>query len=140
VGVITYSDNAQVEFYLDSYSDRRDVLNALSFMQRGGRTNTQEALRLSNEDIFTASRFVFSFQKRKLNEMLMNLMVCRGDRTGVDDVAILLTDGGSNISKDRTIPRARDLKNNQVEVFVVAVGDQVSHLGGIREQNTHFKP
>ena len=54
--LITYSDDASVQFYLDTYTDQRDVLNALSFLQVGGRTNTQEALRLADDDVFTSRR------------------------------------------------------------------------------------
>lgn len=54
--LITYADDARVEFYLNDYNEKRDILNALSFMQRGGRTNTQEALRKSNEDVLVSSR------------------------------------------------------------------------------------
>lgn len=50
----------------------------------------------------------------------------RGDRDGVDNKVILLTDGGSNIDATNTIPRARDLKNRGVEIYVVAIGDQVN--------------
>ena len=56
--VITFSDDAKVEFYLDRYNDQRDVLNALSFLRNGGRTNTQEALRKSYDEVFTDGRCV----------------------------------------------------------------------------------
>ena len=58
--LITFADEAQVEFHLDAYTDKRDVLNALSFMQRGGRTNTQAALAMANNEVFTANRFAIT--------------------------------------------------------------------------------
>ena len=36
-----------------------------------------------------------------------------------------MTDGGSNINPGNTIPNANRLKNNGVEITVVAIGDQV---------------
>lgn len=42
---------------------------------------------------------------------------------------ILLTDGGSNIDDDRTIPNADSLKNYKDTIIdVVAIGDNVSIL------------
>ena len=52
--------------------------------------------------------------------------VYRGDRSGVDNIVFLLTDGGSNVNPSTTIQRARDLKNNGADIYVIAIGDQVN--------------
>ena len=42
----------------------------------------------------------------------------------------LVTDGQSNIAKDKTVPNAKALKDDRVEIYVVAVG---SYIHGIDE-------
>jgi uncharacterized protein with von Willebrand factor type A (vWA) domain len=42
-----------------------------------------------------------------------------------------LTDGQSNVDKEKTIPMAKELKKKGVEVFVVAIGNR--HMHGIDE-------
>ncbi|KAK2180407.1 hypothetical protein NP493_444g02053 [Ridgeia piscesae] len=105
VGMLTYNDNAKVAFHLNKYSEQRDVLNAIAFYQSGGRTNTQEALRVASDVMLTSGN---------------------GDRSSVENVVVLVTDGGSNISRDQTSARARALRSKpSTSVYVVAVGDQV---------------
>ena len=60
--------------------------------QKPGRreTNTEGALRLLN-DVFSSGN---------------------GARSGTTKVAILVTDGGSNVNAQNTIQRAQDAKNN----------------------------
>jgi len=41
-------------------------------------------------------------------------------RPDVHQLAILVTDGPSNIAKDRTIPQANEAKKEQIEIFVVS--------------------
>ena len=56
-----------------------------------------------------------------------------GDRAGVPNKVILLTDGGSNIRPSQTVPNARILKDNGVEIYTIAIGDQVdmNEINGI---------
>ena len=52
-----------------------------------------------------------------------------GDRNSVDNKIIIMTDGGSNMDQENTIPAAENLKDEDeadAEIFVVAVGDRVS--------------
>ena len=56
----------------------------------GGRTNTQEALRRAANDQFSSNR---------------------GDRNGIDNIAIVVTDGGSNINENDVPNAARNLRN-----------------------------
>ena len=46
-------------------------------------------------------------------------------------LVLLLTDGNSNVQRDKTIPNAQKLKDSGVDVLVIAVGDQ--HMTGIDE-------
>ena len=101
---VLYSNDAYVRFHLDTYQDKRDILEALSFSNIGGRTNTQDALRLTAEDIFLSDN---------------------GDRSDVPNIVILVTDGESNIQQDLTISRAQNLKSSGTDIYVVAAGNRV---------------
>jgi len=103
LAVVTYSDKAWVKFYLNTYSSVASVLNAMVFVPVGGTTNTQEALHLTHEEVFT---------------------VARGDRSGVDNIAILLTDGHSNVQQENTQTEGDAMRKKGVEVYVAAIGDQ----------------
>lgn len=102
VAMIVYADKAEAYFYLDTYTSKREILNAVVAKFAGGRTGTADALKLMYEDVFSAAR---------------------GDRTGVTNYAVLVSDGGSNIRKDMTITEAREAHSRNIEIFSVAVGD-----------------
>ena len=102
VAVVTYSTTPAVRFYLDQYFDRESVLNAVSFLQENGRTGTAAALRLTASDVFTQTR---------------------GDRAGADNVVIVMTDGRSNVNEADTIPNTTTLKNNNVRIISISVGN-----------------
>lgn len=62
----------------------------LCYSRYGGRSNTAAALQMTMDDVFTSSG---------------------GDRNGVRNVAIVVTDGGSNIQRDLTVTRANNMRN-----------------------------
>ena len=72
-------------------------------LHSGGLTNTQDALRMAREDLF--------------------LNPSSGHRSGARRVALLLTDGNSNVKRDQTVPQANLLKVIGTEIFVIAVGN-----------------
>ena len=49
----------------------------------------------------------------------------RGDRDEVQNVAVILTDGYSNVNPINTIPEAKLAKEQGIAIYVVAVGDNV---------------
>lgn len=54
VGLISYSTSAQVSFHLDKYSNKSDILHAISSMvQKGGATYTNEGLDKARTEVFT---------------------------------------------------------------------------------------
>lgn len=78
----------------------------LPFFERGGgETNTRAALNLLHTAVFTASR---------------------GDRLGVPNRAVVITDGQSNVQQDRTLTEAAEARRSGVELFVVGVGEDVN--------------
>ena len=76
-----------------SFRAKQEVLNALSFFPNRGKTNTQAALGVMRRELFTSGR---------------------GDRTGVDNIAVLVTDGYSNIDRFNTIPEAERAKDDGI--------------------------
>lgn len=93
VGLVSYADTATVNFFLNKYNSREGILNAVAFREAGGRTNTQEAIRRAYSEVFTASN---------------------GDRNGVDNIMIVVTDGGSNIQQENTAREAATAKQQGI--------------------------
>ncbi|KAL5016430.1 hypothetical protein ScPMuIL_006019 [Solemya velum] len=101
VGLITFSDNATVGFYLDQYSSGASVAAAVkSTPHTGGRTNTGDALRLLLEEGFSSRH---------------------GARTGVAQIAIVITDGLSRVPEE-TVVNAGKVKDSGIYVFAIGVG------------------
>lgn len=101
VGLISYRDEAVVNIPLGEYNTKAEVLQALSFPTYGGETNTQDALKMSYRELFTG----------------------RADRSGVPNIAILITDGKSNVNADKTVREAESVKDDDIELYVMAIGD-----------------
>jgi len=102
IGVVSYADSASVNFFMNRYNSKEGVLNAMSFRQAGGRTNTQEAIRTCNNEVFSSSN---------------------GDRNGVDNIMIVVTDGGSNINQANTAREAENARRRGITVYVAALTD-----------------
>ena len=69
----------QLRFGLDTFASNREILNALSITRRGRQTNIAAGLRMIRDDVFVSRN---------------------GDRSGVDNVLITLTDGKANMEKE----------------------------------------
>ena len=104
VGVVSYSDSAKVEFRLDKYGTKLELLNALVFNPARGRTHTADGLRLLRTEIFRSDR---------------------GDRSNVPNKAIVITDGYSNINAQETELQADEAKKEGIELIAVGIGDKV---------------
>lgn len=70
----------------------------------GGETNTVEALNAVDTEVFRAAR---------------------GDRNGVQNVAVVISDGNSNLGQENTISTAEALKAQGVTVVAVAAGESI---------------
>ena len=120
VGVVTYHTTVHVQFHLNTFRGREEILNAVEGFDAGGKTNTYGALQACREQIFTDSS---------------------GDRTGVPNIAILVSDGDSNIDSHKTQEAAEELRNAQAEIFAVGVGPnpRIGKINGIASDpdNTH---
>lgn len=110
--VITYSDQATVQFNFDKFSSKRTILDNMAFLLERGRTNTVSALDKLRNEVFIRDK---------------------GDRDGVRNVAVLISDGNSNVDQEYTLEKAERLRNAGVEVYAVGIGKQVdmSEVNGI---------
>lgn len=101
VGVVTYSDNALVRFQLNEYKSLYEVQEGIAFTLMNGRTNTYQGLLETRTNMFTP-----------LN----------GDRSGVPNYGIVITDGRSNVEPQNTIPEANNAKRDNIRLFAVGIG------------------
>jgi len=101
IGAVAFSTNLVGQFYLNSNIDITDVFNSFDFYDAFSTTNTQEAL---------------------LDALNSQFSTANGNRPNVPDVAIIITDGYSNVDQTNTIPAANLLKAQGVTNYVVAEG------------------
>ena len=101
----SFSDRAAVHFRLNTYSEQRDVLNALSVAFLDGETNMALALTTARDDLLSSGA---------------------GNRQGVADLVVLLTDGYSTVNDGEVaVQAAARLKGDGVTIAVVAIGPAV---------------
>ena len=102
VGVIIYSTEDHLQFNLNEYSDKPSLYDAIEFMPyRYGSTNTADALKTMRTVMFTPEN---------------------GDRPDIPNVAIVLTDGVSNINSRRTIPEAEQARAEGIHIYAIGIG------------------
>lgn len=106
VAAVTFSDSANILFYLNSYSGQEQVQSALVLGPSGGHTNTAAALRVLTDTIFTPH-----------NGMMPNRA----------NFAVVVTRGTSDVNQDQTVPEANRLRQQGVEVYVVAEGSSPNY-------------
>lgn len=101
VGALLFSTHVQIGFHLNKYSRKSDVVNAVGNLPIiYGSTNTADALKVLRTEMFTAEN---------------------GDRPENNNIAILFTDGVSNINAWRTIPEAELVKSEGITVYSIGV-------------------
>lgn len=100
VGIVTYNDVPTAHISLNSFRDKADILQFISFLPyRQGGTNTGAALRFTLKNIFTEKK---------------------GSREDVPKVAVVITDGES---QDNVKEPAIALRRAGVTVFAVGIKD-----------------
>ncbi len=104
-GAITVATHAHTAF---TFTFGEKANNELEKLQRtGGKTNMQEAL-------------------EKSLQMFKNPRT--GARAGSFRRVLIVTDGQSNIKRDKTLWKAMDLKLNGAEIFVIGIGEYVEGI------------
>jgi len=117
VSAISYADNAKMVFPLNAFTTPATIKNALAFSKSGGTTNTQSAINMANTQSFTSAN---------------------GDRSGVRNVMVVVSDGLSNVNSYRTIPEADAARQNGIEIFSASIGTSVNNaeMEGIANKPT----
>jgi len=105
IGVVTFATNPMMEFNFVAYTNasalEAAMVNVVQPTQ--GLTGTAAAIGLTNDVLFT---------------------VANGYRDGMagTPVAVLMTDGQSNIGKENDVSEATRLKSRGIELYAMAVG------------------
>lgn len=108
VGIISFSDDASLQIRLDQYGRKEDLMQAIKGLPYlRGRTHTASALRMMREELF---------------------QVNNGDRTNVPDLAVVITDGYSNINPEETIPEAILAREMGIEIVVASIENDVTNM------------
>ncbi|XP_041375049.1 collagen alpha-1(XII) chain-like [Gigantopelta aegis] len=101
VGLVTYSTNTSIQFHLKTFSSKVMVLKAIEKTPYTyGSTNTADGIRTMRK-MFRA-KF--------------------GDRKNVNNVAVVITDGVSNIEHAKTIPEARKSRRRGIHIYSIGIG------------------
>ena len=99
VGVNVFSSGNKVAFNLNTYDNKDDVFGAIDAIRyTGGGTYTPGALKTVRTEMFT---------------------VANGDRAGVNNIAIVVTDG---VSKGDPIKSADEARSEGIHIFVIGIG------------------
>jgi uncharacterized protein YegL len=107
-GVVTFGNNAKLNIGLDDYTTMVDMLSAVDRVKyMDENTNTAAGLRVMRTLLFDPSQ---------TGE--------RGDRPGVQNVAIVVTDGASTREVEQTIPEAERARADNVMMFALGVGSR----------------
>ena len=114
VGVLSYASYPSFQFYLNTYSNKADVLSAInSLPYTGGGTDTAAALNSVGSYAFTEANGA------------------RPASEGIPKVVIVITDGYSNSYSD-TVAAATALHNEGYIVFAIGIaGADVNELNAI---------
>ena len=106
VGFVIFGDGASSEFYLNTHSNKADLIdavNGITYLKEG--TNTQQGLIEMQDVQFTEAR---------------------GDREGIKNIAVVLTDGDSTVNPTRTIPEAERARASGIEIISIGIGSKVT--------------
>ncbi|XP_069108499.1 cartilage matrix protein-like [Argopecten irradians] len=120
VAVLVFNSNVKVTLLLDAIDNQEDLLTYIDNIPYSyGNTNTASALQAMRDTIFIPAN---------------------GDRPDAKNLAIVLTDGESNINSGRTIPEADAAKREGVEIYGIGIGlMETSEIDGISSKplDTH---
>ena len=99
--LIVYSELAWTEYNLTTYRTQEDILYAtMRARYIYGSTNTADAIRLMRNGVFAPGN---------------------GNREGIQNLAVLITDGISNVNTRATIAEARIAKNAGITIAGIGV-------------------
>ena len=109
VGAIVFSNIANISFQLNSSTDRSGVVERIRDIEYiGSSTNTAAALRTLRLDVLTTEAGA------------------RPQTLAIPRVAIVVTDGRSNVNESQTIPEAEAVRAAGIIVFAVGIGNRIN--------------
>ena len=102
IGALLYSTDVKVQFQLNEYQTKEDIIDAIKKIPYVyGSTNTYGGLNVMRTQMFTQQN---------------------GDRPTVPNIAILLTDGVSNVNAFETVPEAEKARADNIHIYAVGIG------------------
>ena len=112
VGAVVFSEDVRLAFSLDKYTDAESVKKAIfSITHLKQETNTAEAFRVTRESCFSSAT---------------------GDRPGVKNLAIIITDCRPEPDSIRRVPEAKDqaqaLKDDGVLIIAIGVTNEIEAI------------
>ena len=106
VGLVKFSDQAQLTFNLAQYTSVQQVVRAINNTDHvGGLTNLADALRVTRTTVFNAP----------------------GDRPDVKNICIFITDGHATVDADLVTGEAI-LAQREAEIFAIGITNDVDTL------------
>ena len=105
VGILKFSEVAEVEIKLDDSFDKQDLYDRIDKISFPGyRTATDDALRVANKDMFSLSG---------------------GARQGVSQVLILINDGKCTVCNEDVISASAPLKARGISIFCIGISKDI---------------
>ena len=106
VGVVTFSENADLQIKLTDTFDKEDLFKRIDGLKYAGyRTALDDALRLVNTDVFSLSG---------------------GTRQNVPQILIILTDGKCTVCTEDLETAVSPLKENGVTIYTIGVTENIN--------------
>ena len=123
IGVVSFGNDGIVHIHLSDYSNLDEFFRAVDKIRfRDQWTNTASGLRVTRTELFTTAN---------------------GDRYGVPNMAVILTDGECNKERSRLIYEARSARqNNKIALFGIGLGPEanLNELRDITGDNSYVIP
>ena len=102
IGLLTYNDRSNVQFYLNRHKTKSEILNAIDRVEyKIGRRNTANAIKVARNRMFSR-RY--------------------GARKDTKRVLIVITDGISDINNDNVLPESELARSEGIITLVIGVG------------------
>lgn len=118
IGVTTFATTFHPQFYMNKYHDKASLVSAIKAVPyQSGNTHTAEALKWVDQHAFTTAA---------------------GDRPGVVNILIVMTDGQSG-NPPQTVIEAAKLHGHNIRVFAIGIGNGIrrTELEKIASDNAH---
>ena len=102
IGLLVFNTNVKIGFHLNEHRTSEALTKAImATTYTPGKTNMAEALHVMRTQMFLRNR---------------------GDRPGVPNIAVMITDGFSTLNQEVTIPEAVKANEGGVQIFCVGIG------------------